>query len=77
MNKEEILDGFYNGVDLMQKQMQGTNEGEALLYAVEKTAKRTKKETLLKVLKWIEERYDTDYVAGDIVKMLKNELKEE
>jgi len=54
-----------------------TNEGQALLYAVGKTAKRIKKETLLEVLNWIEERYDTNYVGGDIVKMLKNKLKEE
>ena len=52
-----------------------TNEGQALLYAVEKTAERTKRETLLEVLNWIEERYDTDYVAGDIVRMLKDKLK--
>ena len=52
-----------------------TNEGQALLYAVEKTAERTKKETLLEVLNWIEGMYDTDYVAGDIVRMLKDKLK--
>ena len=52
-----------------------TNEGQALLYAVEKTAERTKRETLLEVLNWIEGMYDTDYVAGDIVRMLKDKLK--
>lgn len=52
-----------------------SNEGKALLYAVEKTAERTKKETLLEVLNWIEGMYDTDYVAGDIVRMLKDKLK--
>lgn len=51
-----------------------SNEGQALLYAVEKTAERTKRETLLEVLNWIEGMYDTDYVAGDIVRMLKNKL---
>jgi hypothetical protein len=53
-----------------------TNEGQALLCAVEKTAERTRKETLLQVLNWIEGMYDTDYVAGDIVRMLKDKLKE-
>lgn len=52
-----------------------TNEGQALLYAVEKTSERTKRETLLEVLNWIEARYDTDYVAGDIVRMLEDKLK--
>ena len=52
-----------------------TNEGRALLYAVEKAAERTRKETLLEVLNWIEGMYDTDYVAGDIVMMLKEKLK--
>lgn len=58
-----------------ESEMQESNEGKALLYAVEKTAERTKRETLQDVLNWIEERYDTDYVAGDIVRMLKDELK--
>ena len=59
----------------LKKYEEDTNEGQALLYAVENTAERTKKETLLEVLNWIEERYDTDYVAGDIVRMLKDKLK--
>ena len=59
----------------MQERMQESNEGQALLYAVEKTAERTRKETLLEVLNWIEGMYDTDYVAGDIVRMLKDKLK--
>ncbi len=64
---------FLDGVNWMENQ----TDGQALLYAVEKTADRTKKETLLEVLNWIEERYDTDYVAGDIVRMLKDKLKKE
>lgn len=31
------------------------NEGKALLYAVEKTAKRTKREVIEKAVKWLEE----------------------
>lgn len=68
---------FIAGAEWMQEKMQESNEGKALLYAVEKTAERTKKETLLEVLNWIEGMYDTDYVAGDIVRMLKNKLKED
>lgn len=66
---------FIAGAKWMQERMQETNEGQALLYAVEKTAERTRKETLLEVLNWIEGMYDTDYVAGDIVRMLKDKLK--
>jgi hypothetical protein len=66
---------FIAGAEWMREKMQETNEGQALLYAVEKTAERTKKETLLEVLNWIEGMYDTDYVAGDIVRMLKDKLK--
>lgn len=66
---------FLDGVNWMEEKMQETNEGQALLYAVEKTTERTKKETLLEVLNWIEGRYDTDYIASDIVRMLKNKLK--
>lgn len=66
---------FIAGAEWMQERMQETNEGQALLYAVEKTAKRTREETLLEVLNWIEGMYDTDYVAGDIVRMLKDKLK--
>jgi hypothetical protein len=66
---------FIAGAEWMQERMQESNEGQALLYAVEKTAERTRKETLLEVLNWIEGMYDTDYVAGDIVRMLKDKLK--
>jgi hypothetical protein len=66
---------FIAGAKWMQEKMRESNEGQALLYAVEKTAERTRKETLLEVLNWIEGMYDTDYVAGDIVRMLKDKLK--
>lgn len=66
---------FLDGVNWMEERMQESNEGQALLYAVEKTAERTRKETLLEVLNWIEGMYDIDYVAGDIVRMLKDKLK--
>ena len=66
---------FIACAEWMQERMQEINEGQALLYAIEKTAERTRKETLLEVLNWIEGMYDTDYVAGDIVRMLKDKLK--
>lgn len=58
---------FLDGVEWMENQTDDK--------AVEKTAERTRKETLLEVLNWIEGMYDTDYVAGDIVRMLKDKLK--
>lgn len=67
--------GYQDGAKWMYEKMQESNEGQALLYAVEKTVERTRKETLLEVLNWIEGMYDTDYVAGDIVMMLKEKLK--
>lgn len=66
---------MYNTMRKENEMRDDTNEGQALLYAVEKTAERTRKETLLEVLNWIEGMYDTDYVAGDIVRMLKDKLK--
>jgi NAD(P)H-dependent flavin oxidoreductase YrpB (nitropropane dioxygenase family) len=35
-----------------------TNEGQALLYAVEKTAERTKREMVEKAVKWLDENVD-------------------
>lgn len=66
---------FEAGAEWMREKMIENPDGGALLYAVEKTAERTRKETLLEVLNWIEGMYDTDYVAGDIVRMLKDKLK--
>lgn len=70
-----VQEGFVKGAEWMQEKMIENPDGGALLYAVEKTAERTRKETLLEVLNWIEGMYDTDYVAGDIVRMLKDKLK--
>ena len=66
---------MHNTMQVENKMRDSDNEGQAHLYAVEKTAERTRKETLLEVLNWIEGMYDTDYVAGDIVRMLKDKLK--
>lgn len=44
---------FIAGVEWMQWRMQDTNEGQALLYAVEKTAERTKREMIEKAAEWL------------------------
>lgn len=41
-----VQEGFVKGAEWMQAKMQESNEGQALLYAVEKTAERTKKEVI-------------------------------
>lgn len=50
-----VQEGFVKGAEWMQERMQETNEGQALLYAVEKTAERTKREMIEKAVKWLEE----------------------
>lgn len=45
---------FIAGAEWMQERMQETNEGQALLYAVEKTAERTKREVIEKAVEWFE-----------------------
>lgn len=76
MTKEEILKDIRAIDDKDNPLLRCDNDGKAMLYIVEKTAERTRKETLLEVLNWIEGMYDTDYVAGDIVRKLKDKLKE-
>lgn len=53
--KEEkaFIEGFVRGAEWMQEKMQETNEGQALLYAVEKTADRTKREMIEKAVEWL------------------------
>ena len=75
MTKEEILKDIRAIDDKDNPLQRCDNDGKAMLYIVEKTAERTRKETLLEVLNWIEGMYDTDYVAGDIVRMLEDKLK--
>lgn len=67
MTKEEInaSDYIINAVNLedarckaaliewKNEQRQKNNEGKALLYAVEKTAERTKREIIEKAVKWL------------------------
>ena len=57
--------GFYDGAEWMQEKMQETNEGQALLYAVEKTAERTKREMIAKAVGWLkEEMHCKDHSSG-------------
>ena len=44
---------FIAGAEWMQERMQESNEGQALLYAVEKTAERTKREMIKKAERWL------------------------
>lgn len=44
---------FLDGVNWMEERMQESNEGKALLYAVEKTAERTKREMIEKAAEWL------------------------
>lgn len=44
---------FLDGINWMEERMQETNEGQALLYTVEKTAERTKREMIEKAEKWL------------------------
>ena len=46
----------------MEERMQESNEGQALLYAVEKTAERTKKEMIEKAADWFQDYlFDVGY----------------
>ena len=46
-----LIQGFEDGVMYMK----GLNDGKALLYAVNKTAERTKREVIEKAVKWLDE----------------------
>ena len=53
MTKEEILKDIRAIDDKDNPLLRCDNEGKALLYAVEKTAERTKEEIFLKVAEWL------------------------
>lgn len=75
-NETAINRRINNAISLLNSvKEEESSQGKALLYAVGKAEERVRKGTLLEVLNWIEGMYDTDYVAGDIVRMLKNKLK--
>ena len=57
-----LRQGFQDGVEWMQEKMQESNEGQALLYAVEKTAERTKRKMIEKAEKWIKSQIYTENI---------------
>lgn len=54
MTKEEILKDIRAIDDKDNPLLRCDNEGQALLYAVEKTAERTKREIIKKAVEWFE-----------------------
>ena len=74
---------FLDGVNWMEEKMQETNEGQALLYAVEKTAKRTKREMIEKAERWLYKYFVVDHYGmspagfGVFFQMLKQAMEEE
>ena len=53
MNKEEILKDIRAIDDKDNPLLRCDNEGKALLYVVEKTAERTKREVIEKAVEWL------------------------
>lgn len=56
------------------KKYEQTNEGQALLYAVEKTAEITKREMIEKATEWLKEKYCSFWIE-DFKQAMKNESK--
>ena len=63
--KEEkaFIEGFVRGAEWMQERMQESNEGQALLYAVERSVVRTKREVVKKAVEWIRTNW-REYING-------------
>lgn len=61
INDANVQDHFIAGAKWMQEKMQESNEGQALLYAVEKTAERTKREMIEKAVKWMYNYFVIDH----------------
>lgn len=57
--QDGLIKGFEDCAEWMQEKMQESNEGQALLYAVEKTAERTKREMIEKAAEWLYIYYPT------------------
>ena len=52
-NETAINRRINNAISLLNSVKEESNEGQALLYAVEKTAERTKREIIEKAVKWL------------------------
>jgi hypothetical protein len=61
MTKEEILKDIRAIDDKDNPLLRCDNEGKALLYAVEKTAERTKREMIEKAVKWMYNYFVIDH----------------
>lgn len=57
----DYQDGLIKGFEDCAEWMQENNEGKALLYAVEKTAERTKREVIDKAVKWMYNYFVIDH----------------
>ena len=56
---------FYRFVDELKRKKNLTNGGEALLYSIEKTEERTKREIIEKAVQWLsDELMFRDYSSG-------------
>jgi hypothetical protein len=79
IEEKAFIEGFVRGAEWMQAKMQESNEGQALLYAVEKTAERTKREVIEKVVEWMRNFKDGqgNFPLYDYVGNLKQAMKDE
>ena len=60
-----IQEGFIKGAEWMQERMIDNPDGGALLYAVVKTAEKTKREMIEKAVNWLDEQmYFRDFSSG-------------
>lgn len=60
---------------MTKEELEDTNEGKALLYAVNKTAERTKKEVINKVVNWLGENLH-NYASNVSYQSLYKDLKQ-
>jgi hypothetical protein len=70
---------MHNTMRMENKMRDDTNEGQALLYAVEKTAERTKREMIEKVVEWMRNFKDGqgNFPLYDYVGNLKQAMQDE
>lgn len=71
---------FYRFIDELKREENRTNEGQALLYAVEKTAERTKREVFLKIAEWLGgniHKYAENVMYTRLINDLKQAMQDE
>ena len=57
-NETAINRRINNAISLLNSVKEESNEGKALLYAVEKTAERTQREMIKKAVEWLDKNVD-------------------